>query len=30
MVEVVEGILYFNHLNQEGQGLKILTSNTKK
>ena len=25
MLEVVERILYFNQLNQSGQGLKILT-----
>ena len=25
MLEIAEGILYFNQLNQSGQGLKILT-----
>ena len=27
MLEIVERILYFNQLNQAGQGLKILTPN---
>ena len=27
MLEIVERILYFNQLNQSGQGLKILTPN---
>ena len=27
IIDIVEGILYFNQLNQAGQGLKILTPN---
>ena len=27
IIDIVERILYFNHLNQSGQGLKILTPN---
>ena len=27
MLEIVERVLYFNQLNQQGKGLKILTPN---
>ena len=27
IINIVDGILYFNQLNQPGQGLKILTTN---